>query len=213
MLNSTLVLTSAGKHYVDVRVFLTTSPHESQKLEWGFAGTSQSAPPQFDKDNKLVKPGHSKWNHWVDNKTVEEVQDEGYMYPIEGSNEVRETGSMAHPDTGKITPYEEIWIDLELVKVGEKGKYASWVMKHEDSYSKTRGMLCRIGEWVQGVLRIGDEISVVRYKWDTENSQWQLKLSMGRFDMPRDVVLETDRELSVGEEFGDWIVVESLYWS
>ncbi|KAL3423689.1 HRI1 domain protein [Phlyctema vagabunda] len=209
---NTLVLTSAGKHYVDIRVYLPTSPTDPQKLEWGFAGTSKSTPPHFS-GGKLDKPGHSQWFHWVDNTTKEEIQDEGYMYPIEDSNEVRETGSMAHPETGEMTAYEEIWTDVEIVKVGNQEKFVSWVMKLDDEETKTRGMICRIGAWVQGVLKIGDEMSVVRYKWDEQNSQWQLDLSMGRFDMPRDVALETERELKTGEEFAGWSVVESHYWT
>ncbi|TAQ87807.1 hypothetical protein B7494_g3873 [Chlorociboria aeruginascens] len=176
----TLVLTSASKYYVDVRIYKPlflhepplpnnpSDPHAMERLEWAFAGTSESHPGIL-REGKIIKPAHTIWHHWVDSKTKDDVRDEGYMYPEEGSNEVLEKGNMVNPATGKAEDYEEIWEDLEVGLVGDEDEHVHWVLRtrlEHTIFGTTRGMVIRVGEWIQGVLRVGDEISVVRWKWD-----------------------------------------------
>lgn len=81
------------------------------------------------------------------------------MYPVEGSNEVLEKGAMVNPSTGVVEAYEEVWVDLELEERG-----VSWVLRTEDERVGVRGVIARIGGFVSGVLRRGEDVSVARWK-------------------------------------------------
>jgi hypothetical protein len=171
---STLVLTSGGRRYVDVRVYLSESlegslPNDpkdlkaTKRLEWGFAGTSEGTKVEFE-DGKIVKPAHTVWTHWVDSKTLDQVRDEGYMYD-QGDGDFLEKGSMAHPDTGLITDYEEVWRDVDPGIVDEDRNRICRVLKFDGPSNDERGMLIRIGEYIQGVRRSGTKMTVVRWQW------------------------------------------------
>jgi hypothetical protein len=148
---------------VDVRIFKPThagepdlpndpeDPQARKRLEWGFAGTAESTPAKGE------SPAHTVWSHWVDSTTIEEVKDEGYMWPLE-NGDVLEKGAMKHPETGKVTEYEEVWRDLDV-----EGEKVSTVLKMEDASKKARGMVIRIGQWMQGVMRVDDQITVERW--------------------------------------------------
>ncbi|TEY76465.1 hypothetical protein BOTCAL_0058g00120 [Botryotinia calthae] len=207
---NTLVLTSADKHYVDIRILdpshpppnSTTDPQAILRLEWGFAGTAISTPAVFKDGDKsiLIKPAHTQWVHEIDNKIRNpgpNDRDEGYMYPVEGTNEVLEKGAMVNPDTGKVEDYEELWEDLEVgMTEGEKNDYfMSWVLKTTDA-GEVNGMVIRIGEWVQGVMRKGDDFSVVGWKWTIEEG-WKRVLAIGEdFGLDSRVF---EKDISVGD--------------
>ena len=137
------------------------------------------------------------------------------MYPIPGSNEVLEKGRMANPATGKLTDYEEVWIDLDIVKVGTKEKFVSWVLTVEGSDPLLRGMAMRIGEWIQAILRVGDIVSISRWKWKN-GTGFERILTLGQLELSADVFGE--RDLTVGQTFtvGDgmqWKCTESHNWT
>ncbi|KAH8665914.1 hypothetical protein BGZ60DRAFT_529174 [Tricladium varicosporioides] len=228
---NTLVLTTAAKYFVDVRIYLPTSsaelslpsskPLPSSRLEWGFAGTAESTPASTSAQGKLERPAHTKWTHWVDNKSAIgiEVQDEGDMYPDEGEKEeVIERGHMVNPATGKDTEYEECWVDLEPVLANEKREFRSWVLKTEAE--GTRGMLARIGEWIQGVVRRGDETRVVRLLWEEVEKgipgRWITTTIIGALEVPGEA-FEISQKLEVGTKCRgvdglEWECVESFDW-
>ncbi|KAH8808559.1 hypothetical protein F5884DRAFT_821862 [Xylogone sp. PMI_703] len=215
---NTLVLTSAGKHYVDVRIFKATDPtqlplptdpsdNEAIKgLEWGFAGTSISSPAQYD-SGKLIKPSHTVWQHWVDNRTTDNVEDEGHMFPVENSNEVLEKGAMVNPTTGIVTDYEELWEDLDPIKVGNEKNYVSWVLKAEEEDTHIRGKAIRIAQFVEAVLRVGDAFSVARWEWDAK-AGWKQVLAIGKLDLAS---LLSGKSFTAGNL--EWECIESYNWS
>lgn len=135
----------------------------NKRLEWGFAGTSEGTKAVFE-DGKLFKPAHTVWTHWVDSRTLEQVQDEGFMYDQE-NGEVLEKGAMAHPVTGAITDYEEVWKDLDASIVGHDKRHICQVLRYDGPSREERGMLIRIGEYIQGVRRSGTKITVIRWQW------------------------------------------------
>jgi len=217
-------LTSRNKYYVDVRVykptdagqpFLPNEPSDSQsitRLEWGFAGQSVSTPADYD-TGELRRPAHTVWSHWVDSKTLDEVKDEGDMYP-QANNEVLEKGAMANPSTGKITDYEELWQDLDPILVGSEEMYISFVLKLEEPSAKARGLVIRIGEWIEGVLRVGDAISVARWQW-TGKGGWKRVVAIGELDLPLDVFKESSiREGGTFETTSHfrWACIEAYNW-
>lgn len=112
----------------------------------------------------MTKPAHTVWSHWVDSKTLEEVKDEGYMYP-QPDGTTLEKGAMAHPETGLITKYEEVWQDLEPQPIGQCEDSVSYVLKLDEPTSEVKGVLIRIGEYIEGVLREKDSVSAIRWEW------------------------------------------------
>ncbi len=170
------MLTSRAKNYVDVRVYnsnndaLPTDPNDAEaikQLEWAFAGQSKSTPAEFD-GRELRKPAHTIWSHWIDSKTLEEVKDEGDMYPQDDGT-VLEKGAMAHPGTGLITNYEEVWLDLEPAVTGDDKSRVCYVLKLDEPSNQTRGMVIRIGDYVEGIIRARSQITVVRWQWERRN--------------------------------------------
>jgi len=136
------------------------------------------------------------------------------MFPREDSNEVLEKGAMVNPSTEKLTEYEELWQDLHPVRVGDEKEFVSWVLKTENSNRNIRGMAIRIGEWIEGVLRIDDQISVVRWQWSTGKG-WERLLAIGQLQLNQDVFSE--KEIFLGQVFaGDgltWDCIESFRWT
>lgn len=120
---------------------------------------------------------HSVWKHWVDSRTADSdnVQDEGDMVDRPDGS-ILETGRMVNPATGRETDYEEVW--WSEVSYG-RGVCA--VLKTEDEEKGTRGMMVRLGRWVQGVLRVGERVSVERWVLDSQDG-WVCRAKIGEGD-------------------------------
>ncbi|KAH7361780.1 hypothetical protein B0T11DRAFT_327927 [Plectosphaerella cucumerina] len=107
---STIVLTSPGRRFVDLRVLHAGAASSGEdvvspeRLDWAIAGSSLSVPTPDRGPNTT----HSQWRHWVDSRTldVENATDEGFMSPLGGGRTLEE-GRMANPETGVETDYEE----------------------------------------------------------------------------------------------------------
>ncbi|RDL41726.1 Uncharacterized protein BP5553_01705 [Venustampulla echinocandica] len=231
----TLVLTSAAKYFVDTRIYLPTSPSEAclptsvqlpdSRLEWGFAGTAKSTAAIYNPDTaELEKAAHTEWTHWVDNKTTEEVRDEGYMYPKDdGSDEVLELGEMVNPARGQVEKYEECWVDLDSVMIPGDQQFLSWVLRTvergSDEGEVVKGMIMKVGQYVQGVLRKGEEFGVRRWNWGVENdvSGWRSTARIGQLDFP---IGEDNLGMKMlpgikikGADGIEWECVEVFNWS
>lgn len=236
---STVVLTSANNRFVDIRILrptqdkhvdedserneasynhncermlIMTDIHHLDRLEWAFAGTSESA-AHADPQGKLTV--HSKWHHWVDSRhnDAEGVTDEGDMFP-QANGQTLEVGSMTNPATGRMTEYEECWNDVDpiVTSSGDDGnakKVCAVLQLHDDAH-EVRGMVARVGQYCQGILRAGSELSLERWKWD-EQGGWKRQIRMGDLWVPCGVVLDGQRLKMGGEvKFGQylWKVVE-----
>jgi len=144
------------------------------------------------------------------------------MFPIENSREVLEKGRMVNPDTGIVEEYQELWEDLEIKKIAGGREYVSWVLKlgGGDRDPLVRGIVVRVGQWIQGVLRDGKKggsssFSVARWKFDEELG-WVHVLDVGRLQLDREVF--TAKEIRVGDIFDakngwKWVCVESHRWT
>ncbi|PBP19817.1 hypothetical protein BUE80_DR009293 [Diplocarpon rosae] len=222
----TLVLTTSGKRFVDIRIYLPASPSEPplpcssalplSRLEWGFAGTSLPSPAVYSStpgnEHEISKPAHTVWTHWVDNKTTEEVKDEGDMYP-QPNGETMEYGSMINPKTGREEKYEECWVDIEAGTVYGEERRRSWVLKTEDQGRGARGMVARIGRYVQAVVRREGEFSVGRWVWSAGQG-WEVVVEIGRTALPSGIMAH---KVSLGQKFEgadglEWTCVESVAW-
>ena len=72
---------------------------------------------------------------------------------------------MLNPSTGKVQAYEELWKDLPPERIGSEPAPVTVVLRAENPDLATRGMIIRVGGWCQGIIRVGDEVSVERWRY------------------------------------------------
>ncbi|OAL30881.1 hypothetical protein AYO20_08574 [Fonsecaea nubica] len=92
----TLII-GVGGWYVDLRITKLDG-----STDWAMAG------------ERLIlsqEPLTCKWTHWIDSRGYTEP-DVGSFKPASQSTDSIETGSMLHPETNIMTPYEEVWRTL-----------------------------------------------------------------------------------------------------
>ncbi|KZZ99227.1 hypothetical protein AAL_02778 [Moelleriella libera RCEF 2490] len=183
---STIVLTSPGRLFVDVRIL--TDEHGQvpsgddvplDRLDWAIAGTSFSSSLSSQAG---AGSWHARWEHWIDSRTdAAAAADEADMVTLGPDNVVLEKGAMVNPQTGRVAPYEEIWEDEDVP--GGQGRVV--VLRWEDraaaagghgddddddggsgsgSNSRDRGLAIRLGRYCQGIVKIGGRVTVERWE-------------------------------------------------
>lgn len=87
-----------------------------------------------------------------------------------------EKGEMAHPLTGEIIPYEELWTDLDIdgpfKELGEEEKVCV-VLMLDGSEDGAKGMVVRIGGMIQGVVRVGGKFDFGIWSFDSGKGEWE----------------------------------------
>ena len=220
---STIVLTSFTSHYVDIRINKAKHQDESRRhletnssdiLEWAFAGTSR-----VTKGESPEKPSHSVWEHWIDSKSDVPGPDEGDMWPQQ-NGDVLEKGTQKHPETGEQTEYEELWTDLEIDIIPEEGGKYSTVLKAESG--NARGLFVRVGGWCQGILKVGNELTIERWRWASQENDphqgpgyWKRIVRIGDGEMPSPTLFRAasdDADTAVVSGELKWEVIENHRW-
>ncbi|EFX05853.1 hypothetical protein CMQ_3922 [Grosmannia clavigera kw1407] len=203
---STIVLTSPKCWFVDVRVLspaATDSGHVVD-IDWAFAGMSSSTGVR------------SVWRHWVDSRTenAASVTDEGDCEELPDGNYL-EKGEMVNPATGKMAPYEEVWIDVQPVATSpsEVGAMRCVVVQLHDDAAGTRGVVERLGQFCQGIVRTAAKgITVERWQW-TADKGWQRTFRLGTGSIPCQQLVHETRLLEEGDILHDnghlWTVIET----
>ena len=200
---STLVLTAHSKRFTDLRV-IQEPDSPAGSLDWGFTGHS------------VGTPGHGVWTHDVDSRTAhpeDERPDEGQTSPHPDMEGVSvERGEMWYPVTGAINAYEELWKDVEVMEVSGEGggKRVSVVLEVGlDGVGEAKGAVVRVGQFCQGILRVGEEITAERWSWEDGAGEWTRTAGVGGGRLPCDATwtkLESVRE-------GDTVECEGLVWT
>lgn len=207
-----MVLTSQTSHYVDVRIYKDgyQKAQDESILEWAFAGNSYTTQASII-DEGVSKPRHSVWEHWIDSKSDNPSVDEGDMWP-QANGDVLERGTQKHPITGLECEYEELWADLDVKVVGDEKSRISVAMKTENSDTKARGLVVRVGSWCQGILKVGDELTIERWQWI--NLKWDRIVRIGDGALPCDATFIDPSSESDLIRSGDllWKVVEHFRW-
>ncbi|KAK0746461.1 hypothetical protein B0T18DRAFT_438441 [Schizothecium vesticola] len=207
---STIVVTSPERRFVDIRVLLDAQSLPDgtlplSGLDWAIAGTSTSSDPLPDGSS------HCVWSHWISSRTadVDGVADEGDNHP-QPDGSVLETGRMVNPATGEVGDYEEVWVSEEIKTVeagggppGEGEGPVCVVMKMEAEGGMKRGMLVRLGQYCQAVVRVGGEVVVER----------TVRVGGGKTEVPAEVATHLGHLATVEDEVrvgtGEiWRVVE-----
>ncbi|KAL6298817.1 hypothetical protein BKA93DRAFT_36115 [Sparassis latifolia] len=222
---STLVLTSEHSYFVDIRVLKDSvrDAADTAGIDWAFAGSSVSRPAHEEKG--CIVPAHSVWTHWVDSRVPydgEASSDEGNMW-TQPDGDVLEKGSMVRPETGHLTEYEELWADVDVQRTGDDLKKVCVVLTVDDPTRRARGMVVRVGQWCQGITKVGGELLIERWKYGmgevllTESSCWSriFKIGQPSLDLPCFATFIPER-VSIGHVFdaGDlqWRVTEKSEW-
>lgn len=125
------------------------------------------------------------------------------MYP-QPDGSTLEIGSMVNPDTGRDTPYEEIWDDEDPQPTTSEQVCA--VLKYEDG--KDRGMVVRLGRYCQGFLKTSSNMSLERWEW--QDSRAVRTVRIGSEELPCGETLtrvyKLGEEVTIGSK--KWTVVE-----
>jgi hypothetical protein len=189
-----------------------------ERLDWAIAGTSSST-PKLDGDGKETGVSHGVWHHWINSRTkdVSKLSDEGDNYPQEDGLTTLEKGTMVNPATGLDTDYEELWTEVDPVVGKPEGVYCA-ALKFEGGGGEDdmahRGMIMVLGDYCQGLLRLGDRVSVERWAYTGAemDGDWRLLVKMGNDEMPCKKVFEGLQGLKEGDVVEDgkrrWTVVE-----
>ena len=143
------------------------------------------------------------------------MSDEGDMAP-QSNGKTIEKGSMVNPATGRMTEYEECWLDSVPLTTdtdgdgGKDGLRKCVVLQLHDDANKARGVVMRLGQYCQGVIRVGEYFSLERWLWEGKDG-WKRQARIGDLWMPCGVVLDGERVNMGGEvKHGEyvWKVVE-----
>ncbi|ODV85449.1 hypothetical protein CANARDRAFT_28248 [[Candida] arabinofermentans NRRL YB-2248] len=280
----TMVLTSPGELFVDIRSWLNPTPAQKKfPLEWAFAGSEIELPDVDGK--KVIQFNHQffdsvyiqeyttwskNYNHLakqkqkqqqlhhqthklaVDDSTAELdlppmpdrssiPLDIGYFSSFPDGRRL-ETGSMANPATGKVEPYEEIWVSVDPItskpdayrlagsvqnsvfpysddeleadaKLKSKKSLDCYVFDISPAHTdKYEGRLIKLGNWLQGVF------------WDKSNFESPISVIRAWFDDKKgnwvrliEVGIECEKfPLFDFEEgigrVGEKVIVEGVHW-
>ncbi|KAL5605640.1 hypothetical protein FOVSG1_005787 [Fusarium oxysporum f. sp. vasinfectum] len=209
---STIVVTSPRlKRFVDLRILLPDNdpswtgqdePLPLSRLDWAIAGTTVSTKIP-DPDGNLTS--HSTFHQWISSRTLD--SDAGFMYP-QPNDLTLEKGSMVNPDTGIDTAYEELWHDATPTAVPGEPAVRALVLQTEDEKNGVRGSVVRLGCYAQGLIRVGENISLERWEW---KEGWKRTIRMGDAELPIEKILgeETLKEGDTVDVGGrEWKVIE-----
>lgn len=169
-----------------------------ERLEWAFAGVSHTTPSVPEPGS--MKSYRSVWDHWVDSKTDTPKPDEGDMWP-QPNGDTLEKGSSRDSETGAVTEYEELWADVPVETTGLDKKHVSVVLQLQDDARRVRGMVVRVGGGCQGLLKIGEEITLERWMW--VSGETGKVAGVGTTGGGREEAAVVDGSLSKGHP-GDW---------
>lgn len=204
-LTSTMVFSTPGDVFTDVRVFKSHYPYvkkagEPESLDEVFQFVTIGWEEEIENTNQMrfhtvvnlteilksIKTGKP-----LDNCRA--APDIGAFWPIEGSEDRKETGAMENPATGKVTEYVEIWRSLNPEettphKEVREGKEPVRVRVYDTVTEDFTGRIVRLGNWVQGVLFDASEkkhpISVYRAFYNETSDKWETLIDYGLQEFP-----------------------------
>lgn len=127
---------------------------------------------------KLDKPRKCVWYHWVDNRYPVGFKDipidKGDMYTIPDSDFSLEHGHAEDPKVpGRWRTHEEMWRDIPILACAPSSKRVCVVLRTEGEMAgaRWRGVIIRLGQFIQGIIKRGDLTSVERWEFiETEET-------------------------------------------
>lgn len=230
---STLVLTTPGKTFVDLRYLKPVNPTESplpnhgetNRLEWGFAGTSSSVPSPDSPHDKYGPYRHCTWHSWLDSRypvaSPDIPPDEGDMYTLSPTR-MLEHGHAFHAHLGRVAGHEEQWYDPAAASTSPSGTKVCVLLRCQDEARGVRGAIVRIGQFCQGIVQVGRAVSTERWEFDLDSQQrgtggrgWRRTARTGEQFLPCAVTFEHEKVGLGGRvayEGFEWVVEEVWEW-
>lgn len=231
-LTSTMVFSTPGEIFTDVRVFKSHYPYlkkpgEPEPLEEVFQFVTIGWEEEIKNTNQMrfhtVVNLQEILKAIKTKKPLDECRaapDIGAFWPVEGSDDRKETGAMENPATGKVTEYVEIWRSLnpEEATPTKEVREGQWPSGERDVRVRVydtitkgyTGRIVRLGNWVQGVLFDASEtqhpLSVFRAFYDEKSEKWTTLIDYGYGVFPS---MFKDWDATQAEENGvEWKRVE-----
>lgn len=147
------------------------------------------------------------------------------MYPLPDGQEI-EVGKLASPHTGEMCTYEEMWKEVPVLVCGVEGEgERKWctVLRIDDVGRQTRGVVIRLGQFCQGMIKVGDQTTVERWEYVLKKGvdekycmgDWKRVLRIGDLFLPCAVAIKSS-EVQQGNvvTYGNmtWTVEEVVSW-
>ncbi|KAF2748015.1 hypothetical protein M011DRAFT_467054 [Sporormia fimetaria CBS 119925] len=135
---------------------------------------------------------HATWHHWIDSRYPvgypDIPVDTGIMYPMTTSPALTlEVGAAKNPFTGKMQCHEEMWEDKEIKTVWPNPSRVCVVLwtqyipppmsalgmeePSDDGVEAVRGVIVRVGQYVQGIMKRGNLLTVERWEFVEEHEK------------------------------------------
>lgn len=210
---STLVLTSIGSWFVDVRFALGDEPTNTGAF-WAFAGKSEMSFPSsssggdFRRAESVEIPcmAHCVWKHEIDNCNMgPSYTDEGDIYLL-NNGECVEIGMMQNAARGKVELYKEYWTAIEV----EKGRPCVVARTEQRAgHQNGVGMVIRVADYCQSIFqKQGIGANENGKVGEVHVERWLREKSGTRHESGR---WTKDNRSSTGEDDGEDIVVPSKW--
>lgn len=210
-LTKTMVFSTPKCFSTDVRIFKEYYPYvksgtEPEPIDKIFQFASIGTEVVIEGTNRVEFP--SEVNLQVINqaiktgKTIDEckglIPDIGCFWPIENSEDRKETGSMVNPANDKLTEYIEVWRSLNPVETrpNDEVRENHWrgqrtevkVRTYDAKGENYRGRLIMLSNWVQAVLYTFVDglhrLSVARAYLENESGKWEYLIDYGKYCFP-----------------------------
>lgn len=165
----TLVLTSPGRHYVDIRLVKGSA----QDIEWAFCGRTTS------------NGATTTYTHEIDS-SGQSIDDSGHFEQMP-TDDIKETGSMVNPESGVIEGYCEIWrrMDPRHAKLMPRGNKdlsnITYQVLEKWKGDTLVGKIVRVGSWIQGIRKDPD-INYLRGYYAIPGTEATFVASRGTFN-------------------------------
>ena len=162
--------------------------------------------------------------HWLDSRVAVGNAipvDEGDMYDL-GEGMFLEHGSAFHPHLGRVAGHEELWRDVDPLSTNAGKSNVCIVLRCQDDGRGVRGVVVRVGQFCQGVLQIGTDVTTERWEFDfhddadaEERGVWKRTARTGNLFLPCAVTFKPEvMQLGGRVQHGDfeWVVEECWEW-
>lgn len=169
---SSMVLTSHKGYFVDVRVRKAATadepvlPNEGgpfERLLWASAGQKIMT----DKMEEGSRHGERKCANWLQGLSFSSdyMKAGDPLIPQDLDDWVVGQAVIEDPVTGERIEYDELSVDMPIQPNGCDGLRKSVVLMLQDDEHAVRGMVVRVGDWCQGLVQMGQDVSVERWRW------------------------------------------------
>ncbi|KAH7045845.1 hypothetical protein B0J12DRAFT_741836 [Macrophomina phaseolina] len=167
-----------------------------------------------------------RWRHVIDSRCkYGEVPgaDEGEMYPVQrgskgAGEECLEMGRMERwKGSGVVWGYQELWVSLEAKPVVGDSLRRGVVLSLDMPEHKARGSVIRVGQFVQGLLMIDDEVTVERWEFclgpqNRTVPEWRRIAKLGSRFLPCAWTFEDGQASVAARPVGSELVHGEMCW-